>query len=271
MAEPNHHHIRFRGRSFPVLAIEPEAPLPEWIARLDGHLARTPAFFGNKPIVVDVSGLGLARSGVVGLVKDLSERGIRILGLTGVEASWASPDLPPILVGGREPKTRDAKAPDAAETRPDGPAAGSLTSEEQDAFAEIGRALRGTDGNMLAKGKRAQPKPAADEAPLIVNAPVRSGQSVTHPDGDVTIIGSVASGAEIVAGGSVHIYGSLRGRAMAGAYGETRARIFCRRFEAELLVIGGFYITADEIDADMRGKAIQAWLENDAVKIARLD
>ena len=254
-----------------MLAIEPEAPLPEWIARLDGHLARTPAFFGNKPIVVDVSGLGLARSGVVGLVKDLSERGIRILGLAGVEASWASPDLPPILVGGREPKTRDAKAPDAAETRPDGPAAGSLTSEEQDAFAEIGRALRGSGGNLLAKGKRAQSKPAADEAPLIVNSPVRSGQSITHPDGDVTVIGSVASGAEIVAGGSVHIYGSLRGRAMAGAYGETRARIFCRRFEAELLVIGGFYITADEIDADMRGKAIQAWLENDAVKIARLD
>ena len=254
-----------------MLAIEPEAPLPEWIARLDGHLARTPAFFGNKPIVVDVSGLGLARSGVVGLVKDLSERGIRILGLTGVEASWASPDLPPILVGGREPKTRDAKAPDAAETRPDGPAAGSLTSEEQDAFAEIARTLRGQGGSMLAKGKRAQPSPVAEDAPLIVNAPVRSGQSITHPDGDVTIIGSVASGAEIVAGGSVHIYGSLRGRAMAGAYGETRARIFCRRFEAELLVIGGFYITADEIDADMRGKAIQAWLENDAVKIARLD
>ena len=125
----------------------------------------------------------------------------------------------------------------------------------------------GTDDVSGAKPAAQQQEPSS----LLLEEPVRSGQSVTHPDGDVTVIGSVASGAEIVAGGSVHVYGSLRGRAMAGAYGETRARIFCRRFEAELLVIGGFYITADEIDADMRGKAIQAWLENDAVKIARLD
>jgi septum site-determining protein MinC len=112
---------------------------------------------------------------------------------------------------------------------------------------------------------------AANQPPLIVHEPVRSGQTICHPDGDVTVVGSVASGAEVIAGGSVHVYGILRGRALAGAYGEMGARIFCRRFEAEFLAIGGFYITADEIEADMRGQAIQAWLENDAIKIARLD
>jgi septum site-determining protein MinC len=58
---------------------------------------------------------------------------------------------------------------------------------------------------------------------------------------------------------------------MAGAFGHTEARIFCRRFEAELLAIGGIYVTADEIETALRGQAIQAWLEQDAVKIARLD
>ena len=116
MTESTNHHIRFRGRSFPVLAIVPEAPLPEWIARLDGHLARTPAFFSNKPIAVDVSGLGLARSDIAGLVKELSERGIRILGLTGVEPSWACPDLPPILMGGRAAKSDDGDGAKASPT-----------------------------------------------------------------------------------------------------------------------------------------------------------
>ena len=100
---------------------------------------------------------------------------------------------------------------------------------------------------------------------------MRSGQTVYHPDGDVTVVGSVASGAEILAGGSVHVYGTLRGRVMAGAYGETRARIFCRRLEAELLSVCGVYLTADEIAANVRSQPIQAWLENESVKIARLD
>ena len=271
MTEPRHHHIRFRGRSFPVLAIEPESPLPEWIAQLDNHIARAPTFFSNKPIVVDVSGLGLARSGIVSLVKDLSERGVRILGLTGVEPSWACAELPPILVGGRAVKERDRETQESAKVGPRNPAAGQLTAEEQDAFSEIGRALGGSNKKSPSKSATANGKQTASDAPLIVNAPVRSGQSICHPNGDVTVVGSVASGAEVIAGGSVHIYGSLRGRAMAGAFGEAQARIFCRRFEAEFLAIGGVYVTADEIEASVRGHATQAWLENEAVKIARLD
>ncbi|MBM3624639.1 MAG: septum formation inhibitor MinC, partial [Alphaproteobacteria bacterium] len=75
----------------------------------------------------------------------------------------------------------------------------------------------------------------------------------------------------IMAGGSVHIYGTLRGRAMAGAYGEKRARIFCRRLEAELLSVCGVYLTAEEIETTMQRQSVQAWLENETVKIAKLD
>jgi septum site-determining protein MinC len=84
----------------------------------------------------------------------------------------------------------------------------------------------------------------------------------------VTVVGSVASGAEVIAGGSIHIYGSLRGRAMAGSTGNARARIFCRKIEAELLAIDGLYKTADDIDASLRRRPVQAWLEGDALMMA---
>ena len=89
--------------------------------------------------------------------------------------------------------------------------------------------------------------------------------------GDVIVLGSVASGAEIVAGGSVHIYGTLRGRAIAGLAGNPRARIFCRRLDAELMAIDGVYQTADDMDAKLRGHAVQAWLDGDVMRMAALD
>jgi septum site-determining protein MinC len=95
---------------------------------------------------------------------------------------------------------------------------------------------------------------------------VRSGQSLFFPEGDVTIVGSVASGAEIVAGGSIHVYGILRGRAMAGTMGNPAARIFCRKLEAELIAIDGFYKTAEDMDPDLRGRAVHLWLEGETIK-----
>jgi septum site-determining protein MinC len=106
---------------------------------------------------------------------------------------------------------------------------------------------------------------------LLLDQPIRSGQSIFFPDGDVTILGSVGSGAEIVAGGSIHIYGALRGRAMAGSDGNTRARIFCSKIEAELLAIDGYYMTAESMDKGLRDRAVQAWLEGNELKITALD
>ena len=91
------------------------------------------------------------------------------------------------------------------------------------------------------------------------------------PAGDVTVLGSVASGAEVVAGGSIHIYGALRGRAMAGSMGDGKARIFCRKNEAELMAIDGYYRTAEDTDAALRGRPVQARLEGKGLTIAVLE
>jgi septum site-determining protein MinC len=106
---------------------------------------------------------------------------------------------------------------------------------------------------------------------LLLEEPVRSGQSVIFLGGDVTVMGSIASGAEVVAGGSIHVYGAIRGRAMAGANGNPRARIFCRRAEPELLAIDGYYRTSEDINGSLQGRPIQAWLEGDDMKITALD
>jgi len=117
------------------------------------------------------------------------------------------------------------------------------------------------------KVEKAEAKPTS----LLLENPVRSGQTVIFPEGDVTILGSVGSGAEVVAGGSIHVYGALRGRAMAGVNGHTSARIYCQKIEAELLAIDGFYQTADDIDAALRGKPAQAWLQGNTMRITALN
>ena len=105
---------------------------------------------------------------------------------------------------------------------------------------------------------------------LLLDAPVRSGQSIVFPDGDVTVVGSVGSGAEIVAGGSIHVYGTLRGRAMAGVNGNSSARIYCHKMEAELLAIDGYYQTAEEIPDALRDRPVQALLDGNVMRITPL-
>lgn len=105
----------------------------------------------------------------------------------------------------------------------------------------------------------------------VITATVRSGQTIEFPDGDVVVIGSVSSGAEIVAGGSIHIYGTLRGRAVAGTSGDQNARIFCQSLQAELLSIDGRYRVAENFDPTLRGRPIQARLEGMRMTLAPLD
>jgi septum site-determining protein MinC len=124
---------------------------------------------------------------------------------------------------------------------------------------------------VLAQNEPKKPEPKPKPASLLLESPVRSGQSVFFAEGDVTVLGSVGSGAEIVAGGSIHIYGTLRGRAMAGVNGNSAARIFCQKIEAELLAIDGYYQTAEEIDPTLRNRPAQAWLEGDIMKITPLN
>ena len=123
--------------------------------------------------------------------------------------------------------------------------------------------------------KPPQPAPAAaapNTSPgLIQTTPVRSGQQVYAEQRDLTVLTTVGAGAEVLADGSIHIYGALRGRALAGAQGNVEARIFCREFHAELVSVAGQYKVLEDIPADLRGKAVQVWLDHGQLKLAALD
>ncbi len=130
--------------------------------------------------------------------------------------------------------------------------------------------LSGGRNCMVAQVEPEKPEVKPPPSSLLLDSPVRSGQSVVFPDGDVTVLGSVGSGAEIVAGGSIHVYGTLRGRAMAGVNGNPAARIYCQKIEAELLAIDGFYQTAEELDPALRNRPAQAWLDGNVMRITPL-
>jgi len=103
----------------------------------------------------------------------------------------------------------------------------------------------------------------------VIRRHIRSGQMIVAERGDLTIIGSVASGAEVVASGNIHIYGTLRGRAMAGANGDESARIFCSKLEAELLAVAGLFKTSETINPDLRSRNVQIFLEDETLRIER--
>lgn len=219
-----------------ALVLAPEPPLDEWLVDLDALLARSPAYFVNRPVVVDVAALPQTRSDLMRVVNELQARKIRVMALEGTETAILGADargLPPIIADGRPSTPIEAPTAKPNETAPATPPA---------------------------------PRPAAS---MVIERPVRSGQSIYCPDGDVTVLGSVASGAEIVAGGSIHVYGALRGRALAG-WGNRLGRIFCQNLDAELLAVDGLYKTADEIDRGLRGRPVQAWTNGDVLVVEAL-
>jgi septum site-determining protein MinC len=226
-AEPTRQPIRFRGRSYVAFVFSPAAPIVGWLELLDTTLARSPGFFVGKPVVLDLSALDLSPSAISHLVRSIEAREIRILGIEGVDAERLTPQLPPLVTGGRTLQVQPVEQ------------------------------------------KKPAPKPP--QTSLLLDSPVRSGQSIVFADGDVTVLGSVSSGAEIVAGGSIHDYGTLRGRAMAGVNGNSAARIYCQKIEAELLAIDGYYQTADQLDASLRSRPVQAWLDGETMRVTPLN
>ena len=250
--------LRFRGRSFMALVFAPEAPLEEWFSELDEWSKKSPGYFVGRPIILDVSALPVDKEELAKLVADLSERDIRIMGVEGTKASFLGLGMPPLVSG----SSRTTAATELPEIPP--MAKKVLPSAKDPAPAKAAD---------TETGEREMPAPApqnARSASLVHDSPVRSGQSVVFPDGDVTILGSVASGSEVVAGGSIHIYGALRGRAIAGSTGNSGARIFCNKLEAELIAIDGLYRTADEMDPQYRSRPVQAWLEGETMTMAAL-
>ena len=225
------------------------------------RVARAPKLFGRAAVILDFGGLskmpdvatakalldGLRKAGVlpVALAYGTTETDLlsQQLGLpllakfrAQYERAEAEPAPAPLPVA--EPPPRRARAAAAVPAAP-APAA-------------------------VATG--GAPKPGRMQT-----ANVRSGQQLYAENCDLTVMATVGAGAEVIADGSIHIYGTLRGRALAGAQGNTTARIFCREFHAELVAIAGHYKILDDVPDSLRGKAVQVWLEQDQIKIAALD
>jgi septum site-determining protein MinC len=104
----------------------------------------------------------------------------------------------------------------------------------------------------------------------LVVRPVRSGQQLLAANGDLVVVAPVGAGSELLADGCIHVYGPLRGRALAGINGDETARIFCQRLEAELISIAGHYQISEDLAPEIKGKPAQVWLENQRLMIAPL-
>ena len=227
---------RFVCRSYMAMVLTPKPPIVEWVGEIEQKIKGAAHLFIGPPVVLDMAAVKLSRSAIAHLVAQLEERGVRVMGLENVDAAATGAGVPPLVRSSRGVGT----SVDLAQS-PTTPAPAPA------------------------------PEPRRGVATLLVDKPVRSGQTIFFPDGDVTVLGSVGSGAELIAGGSIHVYGTLRGRVMAGSNGNTRARIFCSKAEAELLAIDGHYLTADMMDKGLRDRAVQAWLDGNAVRVAALD
>lgn len=245
--------IRIKGRSFLAVVLSPDLPFEDWLGRLDDLASRSAGFFLGRPVVLDLSGLDIDRAQLKEFLEELAKRNVSVMGVEGARPSLIGPGMPPALKGGRASSDVDvSEVPATVTAAPE--KAKEYESSEKEADA---------------------PQPVIMESrpqlqSLMIREPVRSGQSVIFPEGDITVIGSVASGAEVIAGGSIHIYGALRGRALAGSLGNAAARIFCRKMEAELIAIDGVYKMADDMPETLRGHPVQLWLEDDAIMAEKI-
>jgi hypothetical protein len=153
--------LTFRARTYMAFVVTPRTPIADWLIELDASLERRKGFFSGHPVALDLSAVQLRAEGIAELVASLHERNMRVLGIEGVEIADPAAKLPPQLRSGHGQNT----------VQPAYPAPRSKA-----------------------------PAPPAPQRPasLLIENPVRSGQSVVFTDGDVTVLGSVASGAEII-------------------------------------------------------------------------
>jgi septum site-determining protein MinC len=224
--------ISLRGRSFRALVVAPEPPLADWFAALDGQIRAAADLFEGRPVVVDLRAVAAEDRETLLIVLDgLEARELHIAGVEGAPNA--------LLAGSR--------------------------------WARAAMPLNGRDVALEAPRTPSLVKPAVKPGSLLVDRPVRSGQSILHEAGDVIVVGAVASGAEVVAGGSIHVYGALRGRAIAGLRTGSQARIFCRKLEAELVGVDQLYRTADHWGPALHGRAVQVRCDRGALRLSAID
>ena len=224
--------LQVRGRFLTVLAlrVDPQAMGARLYAQLDDQLSKTPQFFSGAPVVLDLGNASQPgdMAPLRDLVENLRQRELRVFGVQN--AGGLNADALQSLGLIAVSTGRDAPMPRAA-----GP---SRAAEK--------------------------PRPVQNK---VIRSTVRSGQMIVAENGDLTVIGSVASGAELVAAGNIRVYGTLRGRAMAGAHGAEDAHIFCQSLNAELVAIAGLYQTSEAIEEAARNRCTHIYLEDEKLRM----
>lgn len=229
--------IEFKGSSFTLSVVHLHHPEPEVIRKaLQDKIDQAPDFLKNAPVVLNVAAL----NGNVNwkqLQQAIAATGLRIVGVSGckddaLKRMIARAGLPVLAEGKESIKRSEAPAP---EVQPAAPA-----------------------------------EPPASKT-RIITTPVRSGQQIYARNADLIVTNSVSAGAELVADGNIHIYGMMRGRALAGAGGDRNSQIFCTNLAAELVSIAGEYWIMDQIPAEFFGKAARLSLTEGALTIQTLN
>jgi septum site-determining protein MinC len=230
--------IELKGSSFTLSVVHLHDAKPEVIRQaLEDKIALAPAFLKHAPVVVNVSGLDAPVNWKL-LQQAVSSTGLRIVGISGCKDAELKADIDraglPILTEGKEKAPRPA--PVAVQT---------------------------------------PPPPVQNVTPVtktrLIDVPVRSGQRIYAPNCDLIVTSHVSAGAELIADGNIHVYGMMRGRALAGASGDRDAQIFCTHLTAELVSIAGEYWLSDKIPAEFYGKAARLRLADDALTVQPLN
>ena len=232
-----------QGAVFTVMVVRAEMLRdPAFEAELCVQVQRSPRFFHNAPVVLDLKGTGeFAREAEFAEAKEILRR--HTLTLIGIQ------NAAPVQADAAAAAGLAGFAPNA--TQPSRP-------RPAEAAPGAGQAPQG----------HASSSPSAAKSRLITQ-PVRSGTQIYARGADLVITAPVSAGAEIMADGNIHVYAALRGRALAGANGDAEARIFCSRLEAELVSIAGHYLVSDQIPPEHRGLPVQIALVDDRLTIER--
>jgi len=256
--------FQMRGGSFTLMVLRLVNPDdPGFFPQLAGKVRQAPNFFRNAPVVLDLDDLSAGERtyfDFASFARRLVELQLIPIGVQGgspeMQAAALNAGLP-LVPTGRAPRSEPAASTGVA------PAPANANGDEANAVDE--KAAKPADtAQPTAKAKaprKEEAKAAIAQRPtLFINEPVRSGQQIYAHQGDLVVTASVSAGAELLADGSIHVYGALRGRALAGIGGDTSARIFCQSLEAELVSIAGLYRVNEDVDEAVYKKPVQVYL-----------
>jgi len=241
--------FQLRGGAYTLLVLRLNDPKdPVLFQALADKIAQAPNFFRNAPVVIDLQTLaGAPAFNMAELGRRLRQHQLVPIGVqngtdeqnrAAVNAGWS------IFPEGRQAPLRERPAEAAPVEAP--PA--------------VSEALATRTADPSGQGGPAR----------LVTQPVRSGRQVYAHRGDLIVLAAISAGAELLADGNIHVYGALRGRALAGVSGDTEARIFCRSLEAELVSVAGYWRVREDIPEEMIGKPAQIYLEGERIIVEAL-